>query len=335
MSSNSIPVIDISPFYTPGDESSKMALAKEIDETYRRVGFLVIKGHQVKKQLIDDMRRISMAFFEEPVEFKKQYKMPSDRYRGYTPMGSESLSYSMDEATPADLKESYSSGPADFADDEYHSWEKAGAFFAPNFWPEKPQGMQTIWEAYYQANTELSADLMRLFALALGLDEEFFQDKIDEHITNFSAIYYPSQDSAPMKNQLRAGAHTDYGSLTLVHQEDAPGGLQVQTGGEWIDVPYIPDTYVVNIGDLMAEWTNDRWVSTLHRVVNPPEEKRNVSGRLSLCFFHQPNYDAKIEVLETCCGPDNPAKYANTTSGEHVTMKVTKHRTPDLEKQAV
>lgn len=327
----SIPVIDIAPFYEPGDLDSKKQVARLIDETYRRVGFLVIKGHRVDESLIANMRKVSMDFFALPEDFKCQYKMPEDRYRGYTPMETEGLSYSLDEQAPADLKESYSSGPADFPQDDYHSWEKAGAFFAPNFWPEKPGSMAGIWEDYYRANEQLAADLMALFALALELDESFFQDKIDKHISNFSAIYYPEQKTPPVEGQLRAGAHTDYGSLTLVHQENAPGGLQVYTEEEWLDVPFVPNTFVVNIGDLMAEWTNDRWVSTLHRVVNPPADRALGSGRLSLCFFHQPNYDALVHVLESCTSADNPPRYPNTTSGEHVRMKVLKHRTPGLE----
>lgn len=331
MSSETIPVIDISPFYEPGDIDSKKQVARQIDETYRRVGFLVVKGHPIPDDLIADMRSVCMEFFKLPDTYKRQYKMPEDCYRGYTPMGTEGLSYSLDNEAPPDLKESYSSGPTGFAKDDYHCGEQAGAFFAENFWPDEPKQMSNVWESYYAANEALASDLMELFALALDIDKTFFQDKIDKHISNFSAIHYPAQNTPPHKDQLRAGAHTDYGSLTLVHQENAPGGLQVHTEGQWIDVPYIPNTFVVNIGDLMAEWTNDRWVSTLHRVVNPPTKQAEISGRLSLCFFHQPNYDAQVQVLSSCISPDNPARYPDTTSGEHVRMKVLKHRTPGLE----
>ena len=144
--------------------------------------------------------------------------------------------------------------------------------------------------------------------LALDLPETYFNDKIDQHITNFSVLHYPGQAEEPEPDQLRAGAHSDLGSLTIIYQDSATGGLQVYTREEqWIDVPLIEGSFVVNLGDLMAEWTNDRWVSTPHRVVNPPRSHAH-QDRLSIGFFHQPNYDAVIECIETCCGPDNPPK---------------------------
>ena len=122
-----------------------------------------------------------------------------------------------------------------------------------------------------------------------------------------------------MPGQLRAGAHSDYGSLTILKAEANPGGLQVYNkAGEWVDVPIVPDCFVVNIGDLMARWTNDRWVSTLHRVINPPREHALGSRRQSLVFFHNPNYDADISCLPTCIAAGEPPRYPATTSGEHL-----------------
>jgi isopenicillin N synthase-like dioxygenase len=176
----------------------------------------------------------------------------------------------------------------------------------------------------------LAATLMRGFALGLGMPEGFFDDKVDRHITNFSVLHYPAQAEPPLPGQLRAGAHTDYGSLTILKTDAAAGGLQVQAPeGGWIDVPHLPDAFVVNLGDLMAEWTNDRWVSTLHRVVNPPRSAGSAARRLSMAFFHQPNYDAVIECLPTCIAADRPARYGRTTSGEHVWMKINKQRSFD------
>jgi isopenicillin N synthase-like dioxygenase len=141
----------------------------------------------------------------------------------------------------------------------------------------------------------------------------------------FRALHYPNQPDAPLEGQLRAGAHSDYGSLTIVRQEDRPGGLQVlDHSGEWVDVPVVDGGLVVNIGDLMAEWTNDRWVSTMHRVVNPPRDAAGDSDRVSLVFFHQPNYDAVIECLPSVLGPGEEPKYAVTTSGQHLYDKFVK-----------
>ena len=103
--------------------------------------------------------------------------------------------------------------------------------------------------------------------------------------------------------------------------------------GSWSSVPHIPGTFVINLGDLMAQWTNDRWVSTLHRVTNPPRDKAHLS-KTSLLFFHQPNYDAAIECIPSCADADNPPKYAPTTSGEHITMKFAKLRAPEFSQVA-
>jgi isopenicillin N synthase-like dioxygenase len=159
--------------------------------------------------------------------------------------------------------------------------------------------------------------MMKLAALGLGLDEHFFQDKIDRHITAMRINHYPAQTSLPEPGQLRAGAHTDYGLLTILNGENTPGGLQVQTrSGDWVGVETDPDTFVVNIGDLLMRWTNDRWVSNSHRVVNPPAGSQQ-SARISIAFFHHPNYDALIE----CVAPEGQAKYPPIRSGDYRDFK--------------
>jgi isopenicillin N synthase-like dioxygenase len=177
---------------------------------------------------------------------------------------------------------------------------------------------------YYRAVSELAQTLMRIFALGLGLDERFFDNKIDRSISRLRIRNYPAQTTKPLPGQLRAGAHSDYGSLTILAAEDKPGGLQVcNVTGDWVDVPVIPGCFIVNLGDLMAQWTNDRWVSTLHRVVNPPRDRITGTERLSIAFFHQPNYDALVECLPSCLDAGT-AKYPAVTSGDHLIMKLTK-----------
>lgn len=328
MSSMAIPVIDLSPYFE-GTDTGKAAVAKAVDDACRSIGFLVIDGHGVDPELIAQMRQVSRAYFELPLEQKMQLKMPVDKYRGYTPMGTEGLAASLDEVAPPDLKESFSIGPVNAPDDDYHKGPQAGPFFADNDWPNQPAAMREIWESYYLEMERLAASLMRIFALALDMPENWFDDKVDRHITNFSVIHYPHPNTPPLPNQLRAGEHTDYGSLTIVQKDDAPGGLQVQTpDGDWIDAPHVPGSFVVNLGDLMSEWTNDRWRSTLHRVAVPPADAGGDTDRMSMTFFHQPNYDAVVECIPTCCSASNPARYGRTTSGEHVVMKITKHRQP-------
>jgi isopenicillin N synthase-like dioxygenase len=321
-----IPTVDLGPFIH-GDAAARLAVARRVDDICSDIGFLVISGHDVSEALVERMRTLCKAYFDLPTEEKLRLKMPVDRYRGYSALGGEALASSLDNPSPPDLKELFSIGPVGRPDDDYHRFSKPPNCFAENMWPERPAGFREAWEAYYREMERVAGVLMRIFALGLGLPETYFDDKVDRHITLFNATHYPALTAPPLPGQLRAGAHSDYGSLTILKTEDAPGGLQVQDKqGSWIDVTPVPGTFIINLGDLMAEWTNDRWVSTMHRVVTPPLDAAARSRRLSLVFFHQPNYDAVVECLPTCGDSSRPPRYGRITSGEHLYGKIAKHR---------
>ncbi|MDB5406155.1 MAG: 2OG-Fe(II) oxygenase [Rhodospirillales bacterium] len=322
-----VPVIDIRP-YREGSAAEQMAVAGLVGQACRDIGFLVITGHGVPSALIDRTDRAASTFFDLPLAKKMALKRPKeDQVRGYSAVGDEGLSYSLDEATPGDLKESFSIGPIDPPDEPYFTGAAAGPHFAPNLWADEIPDFRASWSEYFTSMSELSAQLMRIFALSLDLPEDFFDDKIDRHISMFRTLRYPEQREEPRPGQLRAGAHSDYGSLTIVRIEDKPGGLQVMNkAGAWVDVPAIPGSFVVNIGDLMMQWTNDQWISTLHRVANPPRDKSD-SRRQSLVFFHQPNYDAIVECLPSCAVAGAAPKYAPISSGDHLRNKFLKQTT--------
>ncbi len=309
--SSTIQIIDISP-YGRGTAEGKEAVAQQVDQICQETGFMVITGHGVSEQLILDMHEMARSFFQLPMEQKLAVQAPAGRGLGYEPVGAGAL----ESGTPPDLKEAFDMGPVRTQGlEEYYQGSPRS--FELDLWPESPVGMQELFTRYYLCMEELAVTLMRIFALALDLPEDTFDDKIDKHMTTMRVMSYPPQEQDPLPGQLRGGAHTDWGSLTILNTTEAPVGLQVfhrQQG--WINVPAIPGTFIVNIGDLMAQWTNDRWVSTLHRVANPPRELAHII-RQSLIFFHQPNHDARIEVLPSCLGASGIAKYATTTSGEH------------------
>jgi isopenicillin N synthase-like dioxygenase len=320
MSIGQVPIIDIAPFLG-GSPVGKRQVAAEVGRACEAIGFLIVRGHGVPRDLVEEMYDVSKRFFDLPVEEKMRAR-GRDRSRGYGPVGDEALSYGLGQAAPADVKESLYEGPMDVPEAPYYRGPQGAPHFAPNLWPERPAELETVWRAYYRQMERLASDIMRIFATALELPEQFFADKIDRHVSRVRAIHYPDQREDPLPGQLRAGEHTDYGTMTILKIEDVPGGLQVRTRqGQWLDVLAVPDTFVVNIGDLMMHWTNDRWISTLHRVVNPPRDAKLGTGRISLAFFHQPNYDALIECLSSCQGPGHPAKYPPTTSGEHRNRK--------------
>ena len=320
MALREVPVIDIAPFLA-GSADGRRRVAPQVGAACEEIGFLIVTGHGVAREMVDAMYDVSKRFFALPLDEKMKAR-GRDRSRGYGPIGEEALSYGLGKAAPADVKEGLYEGPMDVPDTAYFRGPEGAPHFVPNVWPGKPPELRAVWRAYYRQMERLAADIMRVFAVALDLPERFFADKIDKHVSRVRAINYPDQREAPLPGQLRAGEHTDYGTMTILRIEDAPGGLQVKTRlGDWLDVRPVPDAFVVNIGDLMMHWTNDKWVSTLHRVLNPPRDAKLGTQRISLAFFHQPNYDALIECLPSCHGPGNPAKYPPVTSGEYRNRK--------------
>lgn len=319
---SSVPVIDISGL--DRDAPARQSVADRIGAACEEIGFFCITGHGVPQALIDDVRAASNAFFARPEAEKAAILREPPSYRGYIPLASEALARSLGRAgAAADLKEAFSMGPVDMPADEAHLRPDAAAHFAPNRWPADPANFQAAFETYYRAVSNVADKLLGGFALALGLPEGWFADKVHRHISNVRALHYPPQTEAVLPGQIRAGEHTDYGCLTILLTEPAKGGLEVLTrGGTWEPVPHIPDSFVVNIGDLMAQWSNDRYVSTMHRVVNPARTSN--TGRLSIAFFHQPNHDALIECIPGCAGPGNPARHEPITSGDHRLMKVSR-----------
>jgi isopenicillin N synthase-like dioxygenase len=320
MTLGGVPIIDIAPFRS-GSAAERRAVATAVDEACRQIGFLVIAGHGVPASLVAETEAVSRRFSDLPLAEKMRVKRPApDVTRGYIPVLAESVGRSRGETAPGDINESFMIGPIDPPATPYFTGPQAGKHFAANLWPVAPAALRPVWSEYYRVMTGLAEEVMRLFAVALDLgDADFFADKIDRHISRLRVRNYPAPREPAAPGQLRAGAHTDYGSLTILKTEDRPGGLQVSgPDGTWLDVPIVDGTFIVNIGDLMARWTNDRWVSTLHRVVNPPEDQMAASRRQSLVFFHNPNYDALIECLPTCRAAGEAAKYLPVTSGEHL-----------------
>ena len=321
MTGGAVPVIDLAPARS-GGLADRRRVASRIDDACRDIGFFAITGHGVRDALIDDLRRRAHSFFARPAAEKLTWRHPvAGTNRGYQPAGLEALSAANDAAAPPDLKEFFHIGPVDVGDDVYYSSVLGRRHFTPNIWPPTPAGFEDAASSYYRAMSALVVTLMRLAALALGVEETFFDDKIDRSIGTMRLNYYPAQTAAPRPGQLRASAHTDYGGFTILSGEDVPGGLQVRTrDGRWIDVPTSPTTFVVNIGDLLMRWTNDRWLSNLHRVVNPPSGDTSSPARLSIAFFNHPNYDVSIECLPS----QGPAKHPPVLSGEYRDTKYAK-----------
>ncbi len=319
-----VPIIDIAPWFA-ADEAARDSVADEVGKACEEWGFLIVAGHQVDGALMTSVANVSRAFFDLSTEEKLRSNAAGTRAgRGYYRMEAKSLARTLGvKNAPGDLRESFRIGAEPDVAQGSTLTEQAAGHFASNIWPRQPAEMRAIWSAYYDACSALSSEMMRICARALALPDDWFDDKIDRATSNLIAQNYPPLEKPPMPGQIRNGAHTDFGTLTLLMTENKPGGLQVMgRDGEWHDVRPVPGTYIVNLGDMMAQWTNDRWRSTLHRVVNPPLEAGETARRLSIVFFHTPNYDATITCIPSCANEGNPPKYAPILAGEHIAQKL-------------
>jgi isopenicillin N synthase-like dioxygenase len=316
-----VPVIDLTLART-GGRTDREQVARQIDTACQEIGFFAITGHGVPDVLVNELRQRAHEFFALPLPEKLRASHPvQGTNRGYHSAGGEALSTANDAATPPDLKEFFHVGPVDVTDDPYYTSPAGRLHFLPNIWPAVPAGFERAATVYYRTMSGLVVSLMRLAAIALGVEEHFFDRKVDRSIGTMRLNYYPAQKEPPRPGQLRAGAHTDYGGFTILSGEDVPGGLQVRTrGGDWVDVHTAPTQFVVNIGDLLMRWTNDRWLSNLHRVVNPPAGHDPGGPRLSIAFFNHPNYDVLIE----CIAPPGQAAHPPVLSGDYRDLKYAK-----------
>jgi len=304
---------------------NRAAIAGAINRACCEVGFFVIASHGVPDGIADAAWDAGRRFFALPLEQRLRVAMPEPGYPyGYCPLSAETLASSLGASTPPDLKETYAIGPVDPPPTPLEAMNDPDerAVYATNLWPDALPALRPAWEVYYRAMADLAGRLMELFAAALGLPDGWFGSSIDRHGSAMRMVRYPHVDRDALPGQLRAGAHTDYGTLTILRQDGAPGGLEVLTvDGRWAPVPFAPDTYVVNIGDLMARWTNDRWRSTLHRVVLPPPDARGSTERYSLPFFHNANWDAAVACLPTCLAPGDEPRYPPVRAGAHLMAK--------------
>jgi isopenicillin N synthase-like dioxygenase len=292
------------------DLAVRRQVAHLLGQACRNVGFFYVVGHGVPP----DMRRRvfdeAKLFFERPDAEKEQISLVHSAHnRGYLGFGQERLNeYSM-----ADHKESFNIG-FDLPPDDPEVL--AGLpFRGVNQWPDLP-GWRELMLEYYAACHQLEFRIHRGLALDLGLDEEFFTDKIDRPAAVLRLLRYPAGRADDGKGDLGAGEHSDYGNITLL-ATNGVAGLQVRRrDGVWLDAPFVEDAFICNIGDCMMRWTNDVYISTPHRVTRPVEE------RYSIVFFMEANPDAIVEAVPSCIEAGGQAHYAPITAGDYLTGRL-------------
>lgn len=306
------------PVVSLADRAASVAAIADAGE---RVGFLTVVDHGVPAPVLADLWATSTAFFDQDDATKRSVAMPFAGYPyGWSPFTNETLSASLGRATPPDLKESYAIGPVDAPTHAFEDPDEASAW-SPNLWPDALPALRPAWECAYRAFAALSARLLSLMAEALALLPDHFEPLIDRHTSAMRALNYPALVQPPQPGQLRAGAHTDYGTLTVLMARPDQPGLEVQRpDGSWAPADPVAGGLVVNLGDAMARWTNDRWRSTMHRVVVPPGAGAG-ERRQSIAFFHNANWDARIECIPSCLAPGESPRYAPMEAGPHLMAK--------------
>ena len=289
-----------------GNANEATSVAREIREACEGVGFFYVCDHGIPTETIEYARQACLEFYRKPAAVKERSKV-NEIHRGFVPMGQTVLS----DGALSDYKESFTMGlDLSFDDSDVVTGKP---LMGPNVFPDDMPHMRDAMVAYRDAISICAARLLRAIALALSLPADFFDAMYQKSLVRVSANYYPPQPSDSPTNQFGTSPHTDYGVITLLWQ-DEHGGLELrERSGVWQPAKPKPGTFVVNIGDLLARWTNDRFVSTAHRV-------RNLSGfeRLSLACFYDPHPDTRVECIESCREPGAAPRYPTTTCGEYI-----------------
>ena len=291
-----LPLLDLAPLRS-GDQDARHALAREMQAACRAHGFFYIAGHAIPAELVNEVLDEIRKLFALPAADKLAIARRDPRIeRGWEPLGSQVL----EPGALPDLKEAFGIGPAGDPD-----W--------PNLWPAALPGLQPLLLRYFALCQSLAVDLMGLLALSLDLPEDHFRGFCTAPLCGLRALHYPPQAPSAEALQRGAGAHTDFGALTLLTQDDT-GGLELfDPDSGWFAAAPLPGTMVVNLGDLIPRWTNDRYRSTVHRVIN-----RSGRHRYSVPFFFDGNPQAQIACLPTCQGPGNPPRHAPISVADHI-----------------
>lgn len=304
---NSIPVIDLAPWFT-GDDRARRRLAADVGDACENVGFLVIEGHGIDPQVIARAFGAAHAFFAQPMADKMEVHFAKSGVQlGYIPPKAERS----DQQGAPDLKEAF---------DLTHIVEPmpgddpiTARMYGPNLWPPALPSMRLASEAYLAAMIDLGRNLFGIMALALDLPAGAFADHLNRPIAQMRLMRYPMEP----ESRIGIGAHTDYEFLTLVAQDDV-GGLEVRTrDGVWAAVPPRPGSFVMNLGEMMMRWTNGRFIATPHRVWCPLTR-----DRYSVPFFFGPNYETEVVTLSTCTSAERPPRYPPITAGRYLAARL-------------
>jgi isopenicillin N synthase-like dioxygenase len=303
-----IPIIDLAGTFS-SDAGDRMSVARAVRSASERLGLFAVTNHGVPASLIASQLDLARAFFAlDEIEKRAIDVRTSNCFRGYEPFATQTI----DAAAPGDLKEGFIMGP-DLPPDHPHviaGYPNTGT----NRWPRRPADFRDRMEAYVAAMNGLGRGLAGALALSLELPETFFAPGLAQPLTYSQLLHYPAVDASAFQRHLGAGAHVDWGMLTILLQDDV-GGLEVRADdGTWHPVLPIPGALLIILGELMVRWTGGRYRSAVHRVA------KNVSGRsrYSMPTFIDPSYDEWVACVPTCLPMHGEAPYAACTVADHM-----------------
>ncbi|WP_406838343.1 isopenicillin N synthase family dioxygenase [Streptomyces sp. AHU1] len=293
-----VPTVDLGPWLS-GDRDARAALARTVDDALRTAGFLLVTGHGVDPELRRRVRDAARAFFVLPAAVKQPYAARVGG-RGWLGPGAEANGYAEGTETPPDLKESLTFATHEPFEDPVTNAQ----WYAPNVWPAEAPELRALCEEYLAEMARLENLLLELLGRALGLEPDFFTRHMDHPTYGFNINWYPGTEvvGEARPGQFRIGPHTDFGTVTVLDRQAGKGGLQVFTEADgWQDAPFDPAALTINIGDLMARWTGDRWRSGRHRVLPPPAEAP-AEELISLVYFGECTPGTLVESVPAPVG---------------------------------
>ncbi|MBK0404184.1 isopenicillin N synthase family oxygenase [Adhaeribacter sp. BT258] len=308
-----IPSLDLADFLS-GDPARKQKFVEELGAAYNNIGFIALRNHGLSDDLSNRLYASTKKFFDLPDDVKQKYENPAlAGQRGYVGKGKEHAKG----RNTGDLKEFYHVGQ------ELSAEELKKEDYPANIWPaEVPEFKETTLAAY-KALENAGKEILRALAIYLGLDENYFDDKVYHGNSILRPIHYfpiENPDSVPA-DAVRAAEHGDINLITLLMGASADGLQVLRRDGKWIPITALPEQIVVNVGDMLARLTNNKLKSTIHRVVNPPRELMHTS-RYSIPFFMHPRSEMDLTCLESCIDEQNPKAYPDATAGEYLTERL-------------
>jgi isopenicillin N synthase-like dioxygenase len=294
-SGEKIPVVDFTGF-TCGDLALRKATSTSMREAFEDFGFIYLKDHSVPQRVVDELFAQSIAFFDLP----KTTKAEAGGYRGAGLSG-------LDPTKPTDVKERFRA-PHD-------------SNLPSGYWPERLLNFRKAISVFHEAGLAVLRQLLRGVALSLEIPEEYFDAAHQPHSGAVMLLHYPPITEQLLPGQLRSGAHTDFGTMTLLFHHGSAEGLEIQRpNGTWLHAPSVPGAAIINVGDLLNRWTNGQLRSVLHRVI-PPKGEAAERSRYSATLFYEPRHETVISCLKPCQSPTRPALYPPITAGERLEQR--------------